>query len=433
MPSSIEADPTDRLTAAATPVATADALRDRYERVRRFTETICDPLEIEDYVVQSMPDASPVRWHLAHTTWFFQTFVLKAAGHTDVGVDPAFEVLFNSYYNSVGEQFPRDRRGLLTRPTVADVLTYRRSVDSRMAEVWNELGPDERQVVELGIQHEQQHQELMLTDLKHLLSINPLDPIYRPHRFAESRPRSSQWVECEGGLADVGFDGEGFAYDNESPRHRTYCEPYQMSSQPVTCGEWRRFIDDGGYTRPELWTALGWSTVQDEGWEAPLYWTLGGDGPSEFTLAGRRSIVGSDPVTHVSWFEADAFARWAGARLPTEIEWERAAVAFGGDPSDGHFADTGFPHPVATTDDRALAKAAGSVWEWTASPYTPYPGFKAAAGALGEYNGKFMTQQYVLRGGSVATTSDHHRFSYRNFFGPDARWQFSGLRLARDC
>ena len=441
-PSGCRILPLMTLSAAATSskaASTHPSLAARYRRVRAFSEELCSTLETEDYVAQSMPDVSPTRWHLAHVTWFFETFVLKPCVAGYHSPNDAFEVLFNSYYNSVGEQFPRHRRGHLTRPTVREVFDYRRGVDSAMQSYLegNALTAEQRHVVEIGLHHEQQHQELLLTDLKHVLSINPLDPIYRPHEFEageETTPLDFEWLTYDGGLADIGHAGDGFSYDNEGPRHTTYCEAYELADRLVTCGDWLAFIDDGGYSRPELWTSLGWSTVQSAGWRAPLYWRRDETpvGWSYFTLAGRQPVRVAEPVTHISWLEADAFARWAGARLPTETEWERAAVAEP-EPTTG-FADTGFPHPEpvpARQADPTLRQCIGTVWEWTASPYTPYPGYKAAEGALGEYNGKFMTQQYVLRGGSCATSRDHLRVTYRNFFPPEARWQFSGLRLAR--
>ncbi len=402
-------------------------LLQRYREVRAFSEALCETLCAEDTVVQSMPDASPVRWHLAHTTWFFETFLLKPRpGYRSP--HPAFETLFNSYYNTVGEQFPRARRGMLSRPTLAEVMDYRRQVDRSLVE--GDLSDDAALVLEIGIHHEQQHQELILTDIKHALSLNPLKPAYREaSRAASAHARPSGWIEIAGGRRHVGHEGDCFAYDNESPRHRVWLEDFQIADRLVTCGEYQRFIDDGGYRRPEFWLSAGWQTVQDHGWRAPLYW---GESGRHFTLSGEQPIDAGEPVTHLSYFEADAYARWAGARLPTEAEWE---VAFADAPVEGAFADqriTGGKHihpSVAPFGDR---QAYGEAWQWTSSAYSAYPGYRPPEGALGEYNGKFMCGAFVLRGASCATPSGHTRPTYRNFFAPDARWQFSGVRLARD-
>lgn len=407
----------------------------KYSRVRRFTEALCAPLSAEDCSIQSMPDVSPTRWHLAHTTWFFETFVLLETAGYRVFCD-TFATLFNSYYNSVGEQYPRPRRGLISRPGQAEVFEYRRHVDDRMEELLADGRLDERQlaVVQLGLQHEQQHQELMLTDIKHVLSCNPLWPVYQAGAIMAGSPPPTGWTCIEGGVHDIGHDGQGFAYDNEGPRHRVYLEDFALGDRLVTCGEFLEFIADGGYRRPELWLSLGWNTLLEQAWRAPLYW-LERDGRwLQFTLAGLREVDPHDPVCHVSYFEADAFARWAGARLPTEAEWEVAAREA---PLEGNFADRLLAEGAAVHPSRrvsGLARPAqmfGDVWQWTASPYTGYPGYQPSPGALGEYNGKFMCNQYVLRGGSCATSSDHVRRTYRNFFPPEARWQFTGLRLAR--
>ena len=425
--------------ALSAPTASSpETLAGDYERVRSMSDAISDPLAVEDQVVQTMPDVSPTRWHRAHTTWFFETFVLKPNVDGYRSPNDAFEVLFNSYYNSVGEQFPRDRRGHLTRPTVAEVDAYRVEIDRRMLDVMPRLDAAAREVVTLGLHHEQQHQELMLTDIKHVLAANPLDPVYRDVELQPSVAHPQGWVRFEGGLSEIGHDSAdgGFFFDNEQPRHRAFCEPFELAGRPVTCDDWINFIEDGGYCEPDHWTALGWATVQAERWTAPMYWTYDADGWSSFTLAGRRPIDRHAPVTHVSWLEADAFARWSGARLPTEQEWERACLTQDLDSAiaEGQFIDDAFPHPQSSGNaSTELTGMFGGVWEWTSSPYTPYPGFVAAKGALGEYNGKFMTQQYVLRGGSCATSRSHIRPTYRNFFPPDARWQFSGLRLARDA
>jgi ergothioneine biosynthesis protein EgtB len=384
-----------------------------------------------------MPDVSPTRWHLAHTTWFFETFLLgRQAGYR--AFDPSYEYLFNSYYNTVGKQFPRPQRGLLSRPGLDETWEYRRFVDQNMADLLAGDDADDqdlRRIVELGLQHEQQHQELILTDIKHVLSCNPLFPAYRAATEPTAeRAVAIEWLDFDEGLYRIGHEGDRFAFDNEAPCHRVFLESFQLASHPVTNGEYREFIDDGGYRRPELWLSLGWQTVCDHHWQAPLYWTARDDGWRQFTLAGLSDLQDDEPVCHVSYFEADAYARWAGARLPTEAEWEVAAADL---PIEGNFVDTLWSSEAAiqpgalTTEGQPLQRMFGDVWEWTASPYTPYPRYQAPAGALGEYNGKFMCNQYVLRGGSCATSRSHIRRTYRNFFPPEARWQFSGLRLAR--
>ena len=387
--------------------------------------------------MQSMPDASPTRWHLAHTTWFFETFVLA---RWEVDYRPAntdFQLLFNSYYNSVGEAFPRARRGLLTRPTVAEVFEYRHAVDVRIARLLHSLGDDDSQemarVVELGINHEQQHQELMLTDIKHVFSCNPLWPAYRqlPASLPATQTKPCGWSDFGGGVVEIGHAGRTFAFDNERPRHKTFLQPFGIANRLVTAGEFLDFMNDGGYRRPGLWLSLGWSVVRDQQWAAPLYWVERDGNWHEFTLGGLRRLNADEPVCHVSYFEADAFARWSGARLPTEAEWEHAAA---GVDVQGSFVESERFHAATVNCDGArLAQMYGEVWQWTASPYTPYPGYVPPSGALGEYNAKFMCNQYVLRGGSCATPAGHMRATYRNFFPPEARWQFSGIRLARDA
>jgi ergothioneine biosynthesis protein EgtB len=415
----------------------ATNLTERYSQTRLFSEHLCEPLAIEDYVVQSMPDVSPTRWHLAHITWFFETFVLARweADYRPFSAD--YQFLFNSYYNSVGEQFPRLRRGLLTRPTVAQVFEYRHAVDERMTRLFKCRGDDDSQeivrVVELGINHEQQHQELMLTDIKHVLSCNPLWPAYRrlPDQIPATIARSSRWSAHRGGIVEIGHQGQSFAFDIEGPRHKVFLPPFELHDRLVTNGEFLEFVNDGGYRRPDLWLSLGWSTVRDQQWAAPHYWVELDGKWHEFSLGGLRPLRADEPVCHISYFEADAFARWSGARLPTEAEWEHAAA---GVDLQGSFVESESYHPRAIDGDRAsLAQMYGEVWQWTASPFTPYPGYAAPSGALGEYNGKFMCNQYVLRGGSCATPASHMRATYRNFFPPDARWQFSGIRLARDA
>ncbi|MCP4889879.1 MAG: ergothioneine biosynthesis protein EgtB [Planctomycetaceae bacterium] len=408
-----------------------DLLR-RFIEVRRFSERLVEPLSSEDCLVQSMPDVSPTKWHLAHTTWFFETFVLSKCPDYRVH-DERYAHLFNSYYNTIGEQYPRSRRGMISRPTLADVMEYRRSVDESLGK-WLEADSDAAtklaSVVEIGLQHEQQHQELILTDIKHVLSQNPCWPVFQAGKMDSIVRPTKQWIDHQENICEIGFDGDGFCYDNEQPRHRMFVESYQICDSLVSCGEYLQFIEDGGYTRPEHWLSLGWQAVQDHGWTAPLYWQRDGDSWLEFTLAGLKRVELDRPVTHVSYFEADAFARWSEARLPTEAEWEIAAV----DSSrSGNFVDTllnqGMAiHPGAAQRDHTLF---GDVWQWTSSPYVAYPGYRPPAGALGEYNGKFMCNQFVLRGGSVATSSSHIRPTYRNFFPADTRWQFSGIRLCR--
>ena len=382
-------------------------LRGAYRDVRRATEALCRGLAVEDFVAQSMPDCSPLKWHLAHTSWFFETFVLaKRDGYKPF--DPRYAFLFNSYYDAVGARWERPARGLLTRPTVEDVMRYRAHVDARMSEV-----DEPRAVIELGLHHEQQHQELMLTDLKHLFGLNPLDPVYRDMKIDKPRAGDLEWLRFDEGIREIGHAGGGFAFDNEGPRHRALVPAFRFASRLVTAGEYAAFIADRGYQRPELWLSDGWATVQREGWQAPLYWRNdGGDGDAQdftvFTLAGRRPLFSDEPVIHVSFYEADAYARWAGARLPTEFEWETASA------HDG------------------AAQLYGVGWQWTQSAYAPYPGYRPLAGALGEYNGKFMCNQLVLRGSSSVTPEGHARATYRNFFPPNARWQFSSIRLAQD-
>jgi len=409
----------------------------RFLGVRRFTVGLCAPLEPEDQVVQSMPDVSPTRWHLAHTSWFFESFVLGAAVDGYEPFHPAFHHLFNSYYNTLGDPFPRPRRGVLTRPTVAEVMEYRRHVDRAVVNLLEEGTSDRvRSVVELGLNHEQQHQELLLTDIKHVLAQNPLDPAYVDDALTTEVGDSSGrgWVGFDGGVREVGrHPGAGFSYDNEGPRHEVLLRPFELADRLVTNAEYLEFVEQGGYRRPELWLSAGWDLVRGEGWSGPLYWRADADGTSEFTLRGRVSLDGRAPVAHVSYFEAEAFARWAGVRLPTEHEWEIA----GSDVHlDGNLAESTRFAPASASSIEGQVNAPrqlyGDLWEWTASPYVPYPGYRPDSGALGEYNGKFMSGQYVLRGGSFATPRDHIRPTYRNFFPPEARWQFSGIRLARD-
>jgi ergothioneine biosynthesis protein EgtB len=418
------------------------ALHARYRRVRAVTESLAAPLRPEDQVIQSMADVSPTKWHRGHTTWFFETFLLEPSLPGYDAFDPDFRYLFNSYYEAVGPRHPRAQRGLVSRPTVGEVAQYRAHVDGAMeklldhcdADAWPALSA----LVELGVHHEQQHQELLLMDIKHVLSNNPFDSVYVEAPLTAVEPaRPLRMIEHEGGLVEVGH-GRGafaFAFDNESPRHRVYLEPFRIADRLVTAGEWLAFMADDGYARPELWLSDGWYAVQNNGWDAPLYWRDdGADGWSVFTLAGWRPVEPSEPVVHVSHYEADAFARWSDARLPTEFEWEHAFTP--------HFAASGLAdtapdgarlHPARASDRAGPVQAFGDVWQWTASAYLPYPRFQPAAGAVGEYNGKFMSGQMVLRGGACITPASHVRTTYRNFFAPGSRWMFGGVRLAADA
>jgi len=418
---------------AGAPAPETSSLAARFTAVRRQTDELAAPLSPEDCALQSMPDASPVKWHLAHTTWFFETFVLERFTEGFKPFDQAFRVLFNSYYNGVGDKHPRPERGLLSRPDLHTVRAYRAHVEAALESLLRDPPPAAAALIELGLHHEQQHQELIVTDLKHLLSRNPARPAYHPRwPLTPVKPQSMNWSGHAGGLVEIGHDGKGFAFDNEVPRHEVFVAPFELASRLVTHGEFAEFIADGGYRRPELWLSLGWDTVVGRGWEAPLYWERAGSAWRTFTLHGMVDIDDHTPVCHVSLFEADAYARWAGARLPTEFEWEVAAAER---PIEGNFVESGVMHPLplgARGSTAAPAQLFGDAWEWTRSDYGPYPGFRTAAGAVGEYNGKFMCGQYVLRGGSCATPQSHIRSTYRNFFPPDARWQFSGIRLARD-
>lgn len=379
---------------------------ERFLIVRAATEQLAAPLSAEDQTVQSMPDASPTKWHLAHTTWFFETFVLRPHLKSYRVFDPAYEYLFNSYYEAVGPRHPRPQRGLITRPGVEEIGAYRRHVTQAMAEFLDKEEIDCVPLVELGLHHEQQHQELILMDAKHMLSGNPLRPAYDRGPIAPPVPRAAmKWLRQPGGLVEIGHEGDGFAFDNEGPRHKVWLEPFSIASRPVSNGEYLRFIEDGGYRRPEFWLSAGWECVTSRGWDAPLYWEQKDGRWHVFTLHGLGPMRPDDPVCHVSGYEAAAYAKWAGKRLPREAEWECAVVDLEG---------------------------TGAVWEWTASPYVAYPGFREPPGAIGEYNGKFMANQMVLRGGCIATPRDHIRTTYRNFFPPDARWMFGGIRLAED-
>ncbi len=425
----------------STQVVSNEFFVERYKNVRGFTEQLCEPLVTEDYVIQSMPDVSPTKWHLAHVTWFWETFLLTPADADYKCLHPQYAYLFNSYYNTLGERHCRPNRGLISRPTVEETYQYRAYVDEHVISLLGKL--DERRLAELtpiftlGLHHEQQHQELMLTDIKHVLSNNPLYPTYKSRvstngaRIA-ARVAPLEWVSFPESLDWIGHEGGSFSFDNEGPRHRQFVQSFQLASRLVTNGEYMEFMEDGGYKNPLLWLSEGWATVNQEEWEAPLYWEKRDGRWWMMTLSGLREVEGAEPVCHVSYFEADAYARWADARLPTEAEWEIAAKDV---PIEGNFVDDGLFHPAplsAATTGGKLAQMYGDVWEWTQSSYSPYPGFKPAAGAVGEYNGKFMCNQYVLRGGSCATSLSHIRPTYRNFFPSNAQWQFMGMRLAKE-
>jgi len=425
-----------------TALCEASRLKQSFLATRQFTEAIVQPLSAEDCMVQSMDDVSPTRWHLAHTTWFFETFALRDEPDYEV-FDDSYNYLFNSYYNTIGEQFPRSRRSIISRPGLAEIKRYRSYVDEQIGKRLEspEYAARLRAVLEVGIHHEQQHQELMLTDIKHVLSCNPTWPIYRQHDFDVIGSRSNDVIEIAAGNYEIGHCDavrreDNFSFDNESPRHTVHLPDCSIASNLVTCGEFLAFIEGDGYQRSELWLSLGWHTVVQERWTAPLYWTRENDEWMQFTLAGLVPINRDWPVCHVSLFEADAFARWAGKRLPTEFEWEVAATqqdeSLKKSLNDEPFADFLFRNERTVHPTRSPASMMGGVWQWTSSSYAAYPGYKPPAGAIGEYNGKFMCNQYVLRGGSVATHSTHIRPTYRNFFPPSVRWQFSGIRLVEN-
>ncbi|UHD17269.1 ergothioneine biosynthesis protein EgtB [Thiocapsa bogorovii] len=411
-----------------------------FRRVRALTEQLCAPLAIEDYILQTRIETSPPKWHLAHVSWFYETFLLRPFLPGYRVFHPRFDYLFNSYYEQTGSGFwPRPERGLLSRPTVAEVYNYRHHVDEAMLTLIAECAttdwPTVAKRLHIGLHHEQQHQELLVTDIKQNFAYNPLRPAYRKDltQAPPADPEPLHWVGFEGGVVEIGADSRGFSYDNEGPRHRSFLEPFALGDRPVTNGEFRQFIDDGGYRDPALWLSDGWATVRKEGWRSPLYWEEVDGVWQIMTLGGMRPLNPAEPVCHVSYYEADAFATWAGKRLPTEVEWEHAAE---GVRVEGNFVDEGYLHPRPATRLAAeqgageLKQLFGDVWEWTASAYLSYPGYRAVAGALGEYNGKFMCNQMVLRGGSCASSQDHLRATYRNFFYPQERWQFKGFRLA---
>jgi ergothioneine biosynthesis protein EgtB len=412
--------------AAVRPGGSSESLPGQFARIRSFTLTLCTTLETEDFVVQSMPDVSPTKWHLAHVTWFFEKFVLvpHLAGYRLF--DEQFHYLFNSYYYTAGQMHARPKRGLLSRPTVREVMNYRAHVDAAVGELLDSGGNDEIEfLVTLGLNHEQQHQELLLTDIKHVFSCHPMQPAVNP-TVTVSPPVDAaplEFMEGRSGIVEIGATGDGFCFDNETPRHTALLQPHRIASRMVTNAEYRDFIRDGGYDDSELWLSDGWATIRERNWNRPLYWDE--DLEREFTLGGPRDIDLHAPVAHISYYEADAYARWAGCRLPTEAEWE---VAAGAHDTAGNFVESGNWHPVSSGSSQYF----GDAWEWTSSAYGPYPGFKPLDGSLGEYNGKFMCNQMTVRGGSCVTAADHIRTSYRSFFYPDARWQFLGLRLAKD-
>lgn len=407
-----------------------------YLNVRLQSEALCAPLTREDHVIQTAPEASPAKWHLAHVSWFFETFLLKAYLPGYAEFHPRFGYLFNSYYEQIGKFHPRQERGFLSRPGVDDIIRYRAHVDEHMLTLLQRAGDDVwpalQQRLEIGLNHEQQHQELLLTDIKLNFSANPLRPAYRgdlPETSSATAP-TLHWIALPGGIHEIGHPGSGFAYDNEKPRHRVYLNAFRLASRPVTNGEFLAFMQDGGYDNPAFWLSDGWATSRRLHWSSPLYWESQDGAWQQFTLGGMRPLNLAEPVCHVSYYEADAYAAWAGKRLPTEAEWEIAArgVAVG-----GNLRDSGRLHPAPAPPGTGLLQMYGDVWEHTASPYQAYPGFRLAAGALGEYNGKFMCSQMVLRGGACVTAADHVRASYRNFFYPHERWQFQGIRLAEDA
>ncbi len=407
----------------------------RYQQIRAFSEQIVTPLKPEDYVIQSVTDVSPPKWHLAHTTWFFETFILIPYHGSYECFNETYDYLFNSYYETHGKPYPRHKRGLLSRPSVKEIIQYRTYVDENMVSFFDrceegilqEITP----IMELGLQHEQQHQELLITDIKYNFSINPLNPVYHEKvAVSGSDLPDLEWHSFEEGIVETGHPGEGFSFDNERPVHKSWLDAYTLANRPVTNGEFINFVEDGGYQEPSYWLSEGWSNIKEAQWQAPLYWEKVDGNWYTFTLSGMKKVERNEPVTHISFFEADAFARWSGNRLPTETEWEYAMKQV---TVKGNFADNRIFHPnFDYTSDNQMYKVFGDVWEWTSSPYTHYPRSKPLDGTLGEYNAKFMCNQMVLRGGSCATQSTHVRHTYRNFFHPDKRWQFSGIRLARN-
>jgi ergothioneine biosynthesis protein EgtB len=417
----------------------AVALRAHYQRVRALSEHLCAPLTAEDRVIQSMPDVSPPKWHLAHTAWFFETFILQTHASGYQPFHPRFGYLFNSYYNQVGPFHARSQRGLLARPSSDEVRAYRVHVDQHLLAMldtmddraWGAVEP----LLTLGLNHEQQHQELLLMDIKHNFYSNPLRPAYRDNLIRPHACLSSpvNFLSHTAGMVGIGHAEAGFAFDNEGPEHSVYLTPFRLADRLVTCGEYLEFINSGGYQTPALWLSDGWSAVQGRGWTAPLYWERAQDDWQVFTLGGPRKLDPAAPVSHLSYYEADAYARFVGRRLPTEFEWETAANQISAPPTDSNFLDRDLLEPLPAGAQLGLKQMFGDLWEWTASPYVPYPRFRPAVGAVGEYNGKFMSGQMVLRGGACVTPADHIRKTYRNFYPPDARWAYSGVRLAEDA
>lgn len=422
------------------PAEEAETLLDYYKRVRHDTEHICAPLEIEDYGIQTVPEVSPPKWHLAHTSWFFETLLLKPYLHSYTEYHPQYGILFNSYYDTIGAYHPRPERGLLSRPTVAEVYAYRKYVDEQMYLLLSDTAHRDKeeilQRIHLGINHEQQHQELMLTDIKHIFAYNPLKPRYQTGKFRQvsnNKPAAMQWTGFEAGLYETGHAGNEFAYDNESPPHKTWLENFELANRLITNAEYLEFMQAGGYEEPDYWLSDAWKVINTENWHAPLYWEQEDNQWWNMTLSGMLPLDPHAPVTHVSFYEAAAFARWKNARLPTETEWEVAAKNCA---IEGNLRESGSLQPcapkAAAGGENNMQQMFGDVWEWTQSPYISYPGYKQQQGAFGEYNGKFMSSQMVLRGGSCVTPVDHIRRTYRNFFYPHERWQFTGIRLARD-
>jgi ergothioneine biosynthesis protein EgtB len=419
-------------------MATTEELQASYRAVRRTTERLCNPLAIEDHVVQPIPDVSPPKWHLGHTTWFFEQLILERFVRGYEPFSGPYHYIFNSYYDSFGDRVARNSRGALSRPTVAEIIAYRAVVDDHMLGFLRRLDDRDdqaRALVELGLHHEQQHQELLLTDIQYIFASNPLRPVYKKtdgEGRSEAAP-ATRWRSVPAGVFELGASEQGFAWDNERPRHRVLVDDFLLMDRLVTCGEYLEFIQDGGYTNVFLWLSDGWDALSREGWQAPLYWAAVDGGWRIRTLAGERELDPNEPVTHVSYYEAAAYARWAGKRLPTEAEWEKAAAGVRTPLTEGNFLDNGHYHPRGCTpSEEPFKQMFGDVWEWTGSAYLPYPGYRVPEGPLGEYNGKFMSNQMVLRGGSCATPRSHFRPSYRNFFHCDKRWQFTGIRLASD-
>ncbi len=420
------------------PTINRENLIERFKSVRNFSHTLCKPLVTEDYVIQSMPDVSPTKWHLAHTSWFFEAFILSKVRENYKSLHPQYNFLFNSYYVQVGKRHTRAYRGLLSRPTVEQVYDYREYVNKNMIDflensdekIFNEFSF----VVEVGLNHEQQHQELLLTDIKHVFSVNPLNPVYieKNNSILNNDVPPMEWINFDEGVYEIGFDDKSFCYDNETPKHKEFVQSFKLGTRLITNKEYIEFINDGAYKNAPLWLSDGWATVEKENWQAPFYWEKKDGEWWNFTLTGYKKVNPDEPVCHVSFYEADAFAHWAGVRLPTESEWETASSNI---KIEGNFVENQNFHPTALKNnngEKSLRQMFGDVWEWTRSSYSPYPGYKTLPGALGEYNGKFMSSQLVLRGGSCATSETHIRKTYRNFFPPNARWQFMGIRLAKD-